>query len=153
MDDEYNVHDDVNEIIRDRAGEVAADKINSNQSETSSAVLKGAKPYSSTIQEIVHAVPDARKDYRQALLTAAFIDEQQATRASAAISELLRYGIDITPIVDRITALCAVEGAKGGRIGNVIEALTHQNIISSNQAATKRVFGRNKSNDSPLNNG
>ena len=51
-------------------------------------------------------------DYRQLLLMAAFDNKQEALLCADAITERLRYGVDITPICDRVAAQCAVGGAR-----------------------------------------
>jgi len=62
-------------------------------------------------QRIITAVlKDA--EYRQLLLMAAFDNKQEALLAADAITERLRYGVDITPICDRVVAQCAVKGVR-----------------------------------------
>jgi len=55
-------------------------------------------------------------DYRQLLLMAAFDNKQEALLAADAITERLRYGVDITPICDRVVAQCAVKAAHIERV-------------------------------------
>lgn len=51
-------------------------------------------------------------EYRQILLMAAFDNKQEAMLCADAITERLRYGVDITPICDRVVAQCAVKGVR-----------------------------------------
>ena len=60
-------------------------------------------------------------EYRQILLLAAFDNKQEALLASDAISERRRYGVDITPILDRVIAQCAVHA---DRLNRVLGAMT-----------------------------
>lgn len=75
-------------------------------------------------QRIITAV-QKDSEYRQVLLTAAFDNKQEALLASDAITERLRYGVDITPIVDRVIAQCAV---KGMRVSTILNSMNTYNI-------------------------
>ena len=63
-------------------------------------------------------------DYRQLLLMAAFDNKQEAMLAADAITERLRYGVDITPICDRVVAQCAVKAAHIERVLNSMSSYT-----------------------------
>ena len=63
-------------------------------------------------------------DYRQLLLMAAFDNKQEALLAADAITERLRYGVDITPICDRVVAQCAVKAAHIERVLNSMSSYT-----------------------------
>ena len=65
-------------------------------------------------------------EYRQLLLMAAFDDKREAQLAADAITERLRYGVDITPICDRVVAQCAVRGAHIDRVLNSMNSYTLQ---------------------------
>lgn len=74
-------------------------------------------------QRIITAVQkDA--EYRQILLTAAFDNKQEAMLASDAITERIRYGVDITPILDRVVAQCSVKGLRVETILNSMSSYT-----------------------------
>lgn len=72
---------------------------------------------------LITAVGSRDNPFLQALLTAAFDDKREAMACADAISERLRYGVDILPITTRIYAQC---GIKSVRIDRVLEAMTHQ---------------------------
>jgi len=72
---------------------------------------------------LITAVGSRETPFLQALLTAAFDDKREAMACADAISERLRYGVDILPITTRIYAQC---GIKSVRIDRVLEAMTHQ---------------------------
>ena len=63
-------------------------------------------------------------DYRQLLLMAAFDNKQEALLAADAITERLRYGVDITPICDRVVAQCAVKAAHIERVLHSMSSYT-----------------------------
>lgn len=65
-------------------------------------------------------------DYRQLLLMAAFDNKQEALLCADAITERLRYGVDITPICDRVVAQCAVKAAHIERVLNSMTSYTLQ---------------------------
>ncbi len=78
-------------------------------------------------QRIITAV-QSDKEYRQVLLTAAFDNKQEALLASDAITERIRYGVDITPIIDRVIAQCAV---KGMRVETVLNSMNSYTLHSN----------------------
>lgn len=88
------------------------------------------------LQTLIHAVmKDADYQFRQVLLTAAFDDKKEALLAADAISERLRYGVDISPLISRITAQC---GVKGQRVDKILEALTHYTFSTNYQNGQKK---------------
>lgn len=76
------------------------------------------------MQRLVTAVLNDRQ-YRQVLLTGAFDNKHEANLAADSISERLRYGVTIQPIVDRVITQCAV---KGGTRNLIAEILTRYQI-------------------------
>lgn len=76
------------------------------------------------MQRLVTSIAKDR-EYRQLLLTAAFDNKHEANLAADAITERLRYGVTIQPIVDRILAQCAVKGA---RVHEIAEIMTRYQI-------------------------
>lgn len=70
------------------------------------------------------------KEYRQALLTGDFIDDEEADRVAAAIEERLRYGVSIRPILDWISARCSVNSKGHGKSRAIlgVEGLTHSTL-------------------------
>ena len=76
------------------------------------------------LQKIVTSVPDD-KEYRQSLLLSCFDNKQEALLASDAITERLRYGVSIEPILARLSAQCAV---KAGRVEAAIRAMSHHSV-------------------------
>lgn len=97
------------------------------------------------LQRIITAVIDD-KHYRQILLTAAFDDKHEAMLAADAIAERQRYGVPITPIVDRILAQCAVGS---NRVERVLTALTHY-TLNTNLPGAKQPFWKRKQEDKSL---
>lgn len=75
------------------------------------------------LQRLVTAVLDD-KQYRQQLLASAFDNKAEAMLCADAISERRRYGVAITPIVDRIVAQCAVNGKRANSIMETINSYT-----------------------------
>lgn len=65
------------------------------------------------------------KHYRQSLLLAAFDDKQEALLCADAITERLRYGVSIEPILARVDAAC---GVKSSRIRDAFMALSHRTV-------------------------
>jgi hypothetical protein len=112
-----------------------------------------SKAYQGVLQKIASAIPmlDTEAQYRQALLLSAFLDRDDAGRVIAALDERRRYGVDITPVIDLVTAWAAIKGASGGRIDNIVESLTHQSISANTQAYRKGIGGRfGGKKDSPI---
>lgn len=79
------------------------------------------------LQRII-TTPTKDEEYRQILYQADFVNEEQAVRASDAIAERQRYGVSITPIIDRVTAQCAV---KSKRVNTAVSGI-NQHIFNSN---------------------
>lgn len=114
------------------AMELAGKVLNTPQSDTymSNDVKLGV------LQTLIHAVmKDADYQFRQVLLTAAFDDKKEGLLAADAISERLRYGVDIGPLISRITAQC---GVKGQRVDKILEALTHYTFSTNYQNNQKK---------------
>ncbi len=142
-DNEKSIVDDIEEML----GKEAADRV--KQLQHGESILSGGKPeYQSVLKILLKAVQDVEKDYRQALVLAAFLDRDDATIVVAALDERRRYGVDITPVVDLISAWTAVEGARGGRAGLAIEGQTHQSITTNLPGVLKDKFKKKK--DEPL---
>ncbi len=112
--------------IEEMLGEDGAEKV--KQVRQGSAITATGKNYTGVLQRLAVAVAkkDTDEQYRQALLLATFLSREDATRVVAALDERRRYGVDITPVVDLITAWSAVAGATGGRITSIVEGITHQ---------------------------
>jgi len=79
--------------------------------------------------KLLTAVQD-EKEYRQALLTGDFLDDDEADRVAAAIEERRRYGITIIPILDWCAARCGVNRGGHGKSRAVlgVEGLTHSSL-------------------------
>ncbi len=104
---------------------VAADLINDSFEDVQGSMQMADKL--GVHQRIITAVQkDA--EYRQILLTAAFDNKQEALLASDAITERLRYGVDITPILDRVIAQCAV---KGMRVETILHSMNSYTLQSN----------------------
>lgn len=128
MEDEYNVESEVKYWL----GENGDDG-------RESALLKGRAQSGNAMTRLSTAITDASREYRQALLLALFENKQEALLAADAISERLRYGVVVDPIVDRIIAQCATKGA---RVNTIIDGLTHNRISTNNSAAAKAFWNR-----------
>ena len=95
------------------------------------------------LQRLVTAV--AKDDqYRQILLTAAFENKQEALLAADAISERVRYGVSIQPIVDRMLAQCSI---KSERVNEILRALS-QYTLHTNYTGQKPWWQRKDENKS-----
>ena len=81
------------------------------------------------------------KSYRQTLLLAAFDDKQEAMLAADAITERLRYGVSIEPILARIDAQC---GIKSARVRDALAAMSHYTVSSYSGGKDKKA-GNEKS--------
>lgn len=75
------------------------------------------------LQQLLRAIKDVKRDYRQELKTANWADINKAAEAVAAIHECIMCGVSIEPIVDRIIAESA--GVNGARLELVVRGLTH----------------------------
>jgi hypothetical protein len=95
------------------------------------------------VMQKMATAPVKDDDYRQALLLANFMSAEESDRAVNAIAFCQRYGGDLTPIVNKIIARCAV---KGGRVSELIDALTHMRLTQTTSGPNGN---RNKTN-SPL---
>lgn len=146
MEDEYNVQEDVNDIL----DKVTADRIKEMQ-HGEGVLTFGNRAYQSVLQKIATAINDPDKEYRQALLLASFLSPEESDKAVYAIAECRRYGAPITVIVDRIIARCGVKGFTGGRVQDIKDALTHQSITTNTTAGMKKVM-ENQNKKSPLGN-
>lgn len=145
MAEEYNVTDDLDEIL----DKEMADRVKEMR-HGEGLLTSGKQGYQSVLQRIATAIGDSDKEYRQSLLLASFLSPEESDKATAAISECKRYGVPITPIVDRIIARCAVKGATGGRVQDIKEALTHQNITANTPGGFKKMFQNQNKKNSPL---
>ena len=92
----------------------------------------------SVLLQLLTAVKE-EKEYRQALLTGDFLDDDEADRVAAAIEERRRYGLTVIPILDWVSARCGVNRAHGkSRVALSIEGLTHSSFMTNNQSYDKR---------------
>ena len=82
------------------------------------------------------------QDYRQLVLLADFLDDEEADRVAAAITEARRYGLSLDPILDWVTARCAVNklGHGKSRVAIAVEGLTHSTFTSYRRDQGKRGF-------------
>lgn len=126
MDNEYDVQDDVNDIL----DQMTADRLKELR-HGQGIMTSGSRAYQSVLQKLATSINDPDKEYRQALLLASFLSPEESDRAVAAIAECRRFGADVIPVVDKIIARCGVKGYEGGRVGTIREALTHQQITTN----------------------
>ncbi len=141
---------DIATEIEELLGKEAADRV--KELKHGDSMLSGGKSgYESILKILAKAAKVPDQDYRQALLLSTFLSREDATRVVAALDERRRYDVDITPIVDLITAWAAVQGARGGRVDSIIEGQTHSSI-SANVVGAAKSFIKNKkgSRDEPL---
>jgi len=88
----------------------------------------------SVLVQLLTAIKE-EKEYRQALLTGDFLDDDEADRVAAAIEERRRYGLSLLPIVDWVSARCGVNKAHGkSRVALSIEGLTHSTFTTQNRS-------------------
>lgn len=96
-----------------------------------SAVSVDNKNRTGVLLRLLTAI-ESEKEYRQALLTASFKDDEEADRAAAAISEAKRFGLSLDPILDWAAARCGVSqhghGKSRAELG--IEGLTHSTFTT-----------------------
>lgn len=119
-------------INRDREG---------SQSGDSSAMMAAREQRMSVLLRTITAVKE-ENDYRQLIIMADFLDDEEADRVAAAITEARRYGLSLDPILDWVTARCGVNKAGHGknRVTAAIEGLTHSTFTTVNQEQQKRNF-------------
>lgn len=135
--------------IEDMLGKEAADRL--KEIKHGDSVFAGGKAqYESVLKILAKAASDPDRDYRQALLLSTFLSRDDATNVVAALDERRRYGVDITSVVDLVTAWSAVQDAKGGRVQSLIEGQTHQSITTNLPSAAKRSFFNRRKKDEPL---
>lgn len=94
------------------------------------------------LQRAITAVKDKR-EYLQILLLAAFDDKREALLAADAISERQRYGVEITPILNRVVSQCAVHA---DRLDRVLKAMSSYNINTSQSAGKAPRWKREQEN-------
>jgi len=98
----------------------------------------------SVLVQLLTAVKE-EKEYRQALLTGDFLDDDEADRVAAAIEERRRYGLSLLPIVDWVSARCGVNREHGkSRVALSIEGLTHSTFTTQNRSYKLK---KNKDNE------
>ena len=90
-------------------------------------VVQGMEQQLGVMQKMATA-PTKDDEYRQALLLANFLSTEESDRAVNAIAFCRRYGGDLTPIIDKIIARCAVKGA---RVSEIVDALTHLRMTTN----------------------
>lgn len=147
MTEEYNIEKDVQDILDDVTGQRLKDMKHGE-----GLLTGGNRQYQSVLQRLAQTIKN-NTDYRQALLLASFLGPEESDRAVAAISECQRFGVDITPLVDKIVARCAVKGATGGRIQSIVEALTHQQITANTSKEYQKLQQKTNGKNSPLGSG
>ena len=92
----------------------------------------------SVLLQLLTAVKE-EKEYRQALLTGDFLDDDEADRVAAAIEERRRYGLSVIPILDWVSARCGVNQAHGkSRVALSIEGLTHSSFMTNSRGYDKK---------------
>ena len=136
--------DEIEEIIGKEATERIKDIKHGD-----SLMAGGKLGYESVMKILAKAVASPDKDYRQALLLSTFLDRDDATQVVAALDERQRYGVDITPVVNLITAWAAVQNARGGRVESLIQGQTHQSITTNMPSSVKNFLNKKKK-DNPL---
>lgn len=120
---------------------------NREEAESSSAVSTQQKELG-VLQKLATAM-QRDQAYRQLLLLGAFESMDAARMCVAAINERKMCGVPITPILDRVTAECAVRvgGRWGGkammsRVQEIIMALTHFEFNTSNRYSEQPKYDR-----------
>jgi hypothetical protein len=121
-----NGHGSPEELIEERQVKGAVFKLE-QMKRGDGNVVKSMEAQLGVLQRIVTA-PQKNEEYRQALLLANFLSPEEADRAVNAIAWCNRYDGDLGPIVDKLIARCAV---KGGRVADVIDALTHMRLTTN----------------------
>jgi len=81
------------------------------------------EPKLGVMQRLITAVMKDN-DYLQTLLMASFKDERQAGYCADAISEALRYGCNIRPIMNRIYAQCGIRAERALQVLSAINSYT-----------------------------
>lgn len=125
---------------RDAVEENAFNSFMGNNHDTGSSAVSEQRKELGVLQKIA-TVQKNDNDYRQLLLMGAFPDDVMAKKCVAAINERKMCGVDITPILDRVVAECAVRSGGrwyGGRsqmsrVQEIITALTHFEFNAGNQ--------------------
>ena len=95
----------------------------------SSTISDSNKQRMSVLLKLLTAIQD-EKEYRQQLLMADFIDDEEADRVAAALAEAKRYQLGLSPILDWVIARCAVNKDGHGKSRSVlsVEGLTHSSF-------------------------
>lgn len=120
-------------------------KRDGNQVEVSGIMPDQQQQRLSVLVQILTAVKE-ENEYRQALLTGDFLDDDEADRVAAAIEERRRYGLSIVPIIDWCAARCGVNKMHGlkSRVGTGVEGLTHSTFTTQNRSYSLK---KNKDDD------
>ena len=148
-EEEEKEEKDVMTEIEEMLGKEAAERI--EKMKHGDSVLSGGKAaYESVMKILAKAVKTPDAEYRQALLLTTFLDRDDALRVVAALDERRRYGVDIAPVVDLITAWQGVVGAQGGRANLLLQGQIRQEISTNLPSAVKRAFLNKKRKDEPL---
>lgn len=99
------------------------------------------------LNQILHAIKDVRRDYRQELKTANWADVNAAAKCVAAIHECITTGTDYTPIIDRVIAESA--GVAGARLELVVRGLTHT-TFNTNSIGFQKTHWWNRRSKEPV---
>lgn len=83
------------------------------------------------------------ENYRQLILLADLLDDEEADRVAAAITEARRYGQALDPILDWVTARCAVNKSGHGksRVTAALEGITHSSFTVQQPQQKRGMFG------------
>lgn len=127
--EEQIVRESINKEIETKPGDHSALN-DSQQQQRGSVILK-------TLTAV------ETENYRQLILLADLLDDEEADRVAAAITEARRYGQSLDPILDWVTARCAVNKAGHGksRVTTAIEGLTHSSFTVQQPKEKRSVFG------------
>lgn len=126
-----------------------ANRDRDNSGGESSAIMESQQQRMSVLLRTITAIKDDN-EFRQLLLLADFLDDEEAETVAAAITEAQRYGASLGPILNYVTAKCAVNKNRHGksRVAQVIEGLTHSTFTTVNQGQNKRgIFNRENNNE------
>ena len=99
---------------------------------TGSGISPDGQARIGVLVRLLTAVKDD-EDYRQILLLADFLDDDEADRVTAALEERRRYGCSITPILDWVSARCGVNKISHGKSRATlgVEGLTHTTLTTN----------------------
>lgn len=145
--DEFNMDNEINDFLKEQ-GVTDLDEAKG----ANSSILRGRNAGGNAMTRLSTSISDPLKEYRQAMLLAAFESREQSSRCAAALAECQRYGVTdgLSAIVDRVICDCGANGAVGGRVNAIVDALTHTRLTTNNPEATKRFLQGKKKDDQPI---